>query len=55
MKVTEGSFSNKEAVFNGDGKAIVFSSARSNVNEGIWRIKSDGLGGILKLTEFGTS
>tara|TARA_B100000586_G_scaffold269357_1_gene248012 strand:- start:1254 stop:2363 length:1110 start_codon:yes stop_codon:yes gene_type:complete len=55
VKVTEGSFSNKEAVFNGDGKAIVFSSARSNVNEGIWRIKSDGLGGILKLTEFGTS
>ena len=55
VRVTEGTFNNGQAVFNNSGTDIIFSSARSNQNEGIWKIKSDGLGGILKLTEFGTS
>ncbi|MBT3589922.1 MAG: hypothetical protein HN514_04160 [Candidatus Marinimicrobia bacterium] len=55
VRVTESTYNNGEAVFNNDGESIVFTSARSNNNEGIWRIKSNGLGGILKLTEFGSS
>ena len=55
VRVTEGTFNNGQAVFNNSGTDIIFASARSNKNEGIWRIKSDGLGGILKLTEFNTS
>lgn len=55
IRVTESTYNNGEAVYNNDGAGIIFTSARSNNNEGIWRIKSNGLGGILKLTEFGTS
>jgi Tol biopolymer transport system component len=55
VRVTEGTFNNSQAVFNNSGTDIIFSSARSNKNRGIWKIKSDGLGGILKLTEFSTS
>jgi len=55
VRVTEGTFNNGQAVFNNSGTDIIFASARSNKNEGIWKIKSDGLGGILKLTEFNSS
>jgi len=55
VRLTDGSFNNGEAVYNNSGESIVFSSARTNSNEGLWKIKSNGLGGILKLTDFPSS
>ncbi len=55
VRITESTFSNGEAIYSESGDNIIFSSARSNSSPGIWKIKSDGLGGIVKLTEFATS
>ena len=54
-KITHGDWLDREAKFTNDGDNIIFSSVRSNLNSGIWSIKSSGLGGILKLTEHSLS